>query len=155
MDIDQQKLLFEQYKLYVEMTDRLSARRQLANNFFLAINGALLSVAGLLQKLQSDTSEGIGFSGIILAIIGIAVCILWSRWVSDYRHLAKVRYHVIHSMEQQLSYQCYHDEWKLLESQYRPLSKTEEHIAYVLLTTYILLILHIIQPWQWLCATPS
>ena len=30
--------LLEQYKLYVEMADRISGRRQTANSFFLSIN---------------------------------------------------------------------------------------------------------------------
>ena len=32
--------LIEQYKLYVEMVDRLSARRVLVNNSFITLNGA-------------------------------------------------------------------------------------------------------------------
>lgn len=142
MNTDQQKLLFEHYKLYVEMTDRLAARRQLANNFFLAMNGALFSMAGVLQKIQSDSSEGLSLSVLILAVIGFIVCLLWSTWIGDYRQLADARYQVIHSMEQQLSYQCYQDEWKLLENTYRPLSKTEEAVARVLLFIYAALILY-------------
>ncbi len=35
-----QAVLLEQYKLYVEMADRVSARRALANTFFLTLNTA-------------------------------------------------------------------------------------------------------------------
>ncbi len=43
--------LFEQYKLYVEMADRVSERRSTANNFFLAANTLLISVFGAVVHL--------------------------------------------------------------------------------------------------------
>jgi hypothetical protein len=42
-------IVLEQYKLYVEMADRLSARRALANTFFLTVNTAVL--IGLASKI--------------------------------------------------------------------------------------------------------
>jgi len=36
-------LVMDQYKLYVEMADRVSARRSLANTFFLTLNTAICS----------------------------------------------------------------------------------------------------------------
>jgi hypothetical protein len=42
----------EQYKLYVEMADRIGARRQAANTFFLTINTALLAFLGLFAANQ-------------------------------------------------------------------------------------------------------
>ena len=37
-------ILLEQYKLYVEMADRISQRRQSANNYFLSVNILLFSI---------------------------------------------------------------------------------------------------------------
>ena len=37
-------LLLEQYKLYVEMTDRISQRRMNANTFFISVNTLLLTI---------------------------------------------------------------------------------------------------------------
>lgn len=39
--------LFEQYKLYIESAEKISDRRQSANNYFIAINTALISLLGL------------------------------------------------------------------------------------------------------------
>jgi len=36
------KQLFEQYKLYVDLADRISQRRSTANSFFITANAALL-----------------------------------------------------------------------------------------------------------------
>lgn len=40
--------LFEQYKNFVEMADRVSARRNLANTFFLTLNTFLIGAAGFI-----------------------------------------------------------------------------------------------------------
>ncbi|MFM7513701.1 MAG: hypothetical protein ACKO3F_10140 [Cyanobium sp.] len=42
--------LFDQYRLAMEMADRLSARRMQANTFFLAVNTGLLTVLANLVK---------------------------------------------------------------------------------------------------------
>jgi hypothetical protein len=44
--------LFDQYKLAVEMADRVSARRMQANTFFLAVNTGLLTVFANLAKVK-------------------------------------------------------------------------------------------------------
>ena len=41
-----QATILEQYKLCVEMADRISARRALANAFFLTLNSVLITSAG-------------------------------------------------------------------------------------------------------------
>lgn len=45
--------LFDQYKLYVEMTDRISQRRVLSNTFFLTANTGLLSVMSFVIPFLS------------------------------------------------------------------------------------------------------
>lgn len=40
--------LLEQYKLYVEMADRVSARRGSANTFFLTLNTTAVTAIGVL-----------------------------------------------------------------------------------------------------------
>src|SRR2546426_1964670 len=50
----------EQYKLYVEMADRISARRQTANEFFLSVNTVIVALLGYLrtvQRSEEHTSE--------------------------------------------------------------------------------------------------
>ena len=42
-----QAAILEQYKLYVEMADRISNRRGLTNTFFLTINTAIFTVIGI------------------------------------------------------------------------------------------------------------
>ena len=59
-DYDREKYhshLIEQYKLYVEMVDRLSARRVLVNNSFITLTGA-----GAIAFAAAPTSFGGGFT---------------------------------------------------------------------------------------------
>src|SRR3954447_154985 len=51
-----QEAVMEQYKLYVEMTDRISSRRALANTFFLTLNSAVLTLVAVFWK---DRPEGL------------------------------------------------------------------------------------------------
>lgn len=46
-------ILFEQYKLFVETSERLVARRQVVNTFFLSANALALSALGLIAKEAS------------------------------------------------------------------------------------------------------
>lgn len=65
--------LFEQYKLYVEMADRVSERRATANNFFLTANTLLVSIFGAIignSALSSD-SKGTWFP--LFAIIRFGI----------------------------------------------------------------------------------
>jgi hypothetical protein len=45
-----QAALLEQYKLYVEMADRISQRRGLTNTFFLTLNTAIFTLVGAFWK---------------------------------------------------------------------------------------------------------
>src|SRR4029453_10167325 len=54
--------LIEQYKLYVEMVDRLSARRVLVNNSFITLTGA-----GAIAFAAAPTSFGGGSAGFFQA----------------------------------------------------------------------------------------
>ena len=42
--------ILEQYKIYVEMADRISARRSLTNTFFLTLNTAIFAAIGALWR---------------------------------------------------------------------------------------------------------
>ena len=42
------EIVLEQYSLYVEMADRISARRHSANSYFLAVNSLLVALSGYL-----------------------------------------------------------------------------------------------------------
>lgn len=74
-----QAAILEQYKLCVEMADRISARRALANTFFVTINAAVLALIGAaLGKNIEAPPIFLLFPLLIL----LAMCLFWF-WVSS------------------------------------------------------------------------
>lgn len=98
-----------QYELYVEMADRISARRQTANNFFLSISSALVGVGGL-----SVSRGGLSMPLTYIwasAVSGVFVSLLWWRLITSYRDLNSAKFKVVHEMETLLPVKPYHAEW--------------------------------------------
>lgn len=93
---------FELYKIAVEMADRISARRGLANSFYLTINTTVL---GLL---------GTHVANWYLAIAGIVLCISWWALLKSYRELNRAKFEIILAMEDRLPARLYGDEWARL-----------------------------------------
>jgi len=92
--------LIKQYKLYVEMVDRLSARRVLVNNSFITLNGA-----GAIAFAAAPTSFGGGPAVFFQAAITLAcilLSVLWRETIVYYRHLSDAKFQVIHEMEELL-----------------------------------------------------
>ncbi len=53
--------LLEQYKLYVEMADRISERRANANSFFFTVITALISITGLISGFGTQVVNVFNF----------------------------------------------------------------------------------------------
>ena len=103
--------LLEQYKLYVNMTDRISARRMLANSFFLAIHVVLIAIFVVLLEKKAPP---LIFTGIIS--FGIIISIIWWFIIDSYRQLNKAKFDVISTLEQVLPAEPYRAEWSALGS---------------------------------------
>lgn len=98
------------YKLAVEMADRVSARRAVANAFFLTVNTTLVAVVGL-STTQPDST--IRFTSVCLAGVAVAVC--WWLLLRAYRRLNSAKFAVINKIEDEhLPVKPYIDEWKEL-----------------------------------------
>lgn len=100
----------EIYKLTVEMADRMSARRAVANAFFLTVNTTLVAVVGL----RSET-EGSALLPISVCVAGIAVAACWWYLLRNYRKLNEAKFAGINKIEvDHLPVQPFLDEWTLL-----------------------------------------
>jgi hypothetical protein len=122
--------LFEQYKLYVETTDKVSERRSVANNFFLTANTLLVSIFGIVigKDALSTTSNGIWLA--LFAIAGIVFSLAWFFIVKSYRQLNSGKFKVILAIEQNLPLALFKAEWTALgeghdPKLYRPLTRIE------------------------------
>ena len=120
--------LLEQYKLYVEMADRVTSRRIHTNMFYISL------VSGLITVISVSREVGLSTSVIIpaISVLGIIVCVLWCIHISSYRKLNSAKFEIIHKIEQHLPYPCYREEWKILkENRYVLLSKIEQFVTII------------------------
>ncbi len=137
--------VLEQYKLYVEMADRISARRSTANTFFLTLNtlviGALSTCAEKFSRL----------SVIVLCIAAIVLCYVWKRLIKSYRQLNTAKYAVIGEFEKKLPASPYWSaEWSALgegkdPKKYKQLTAVEKWVPIVFMCLYLLLCATIIR----------
>ena len=88
--------ILEQYKLYVEMADRVSARRAAANTFFLTINTAVFTLIGVLWTKRPEA--GTWVLAFPLAVL-VMQCLTWFWVIRSYRQLNTAKFAVIGALE--------------------------------------------------------
>lgn len=128
--------LLDQYKLYVEMTDRISARRQSANSFFLTINTALV---GFVIHSASTAANSYMWT---LPFTGIVITFLWYRLICSYRDLNTAKFKIIHAMEKQLPASPYSTEWEAVAHGtnpvlYLPFTHIEAYVPWIFFSLHI------------------
>jgi len=94
----------ELYKLAVEMADRISGRRALANTFFLTVNTGLAALLGG------------GNLRWYVAVAGIVFAVSWWALLQSYRRLNWAKFEVINRIERDsLPLGIYSEEWTYLQ----------------------------------------
>ncbi len=136
---------FEQYKLYVEMADRISARRAQSNRFYLSLVSALLALFSVLVG-TSLFPRLLTIVLILVAVLGVALCALWYVTIGSYRQLNSGKFKIIHKMEEALPFASYTEEWTILRTpeggkKYRRLTRVEERVPLVLASLFIIVLL--------------
>jgi len=138
--------LLEQYKLYVEMADRVGTRRAQTNRFYISLLSGLLAVLSIVvgRNIFSDF-QAIVFT--VVALLGLALCILWNINIRSYRNLNSGKFKIIHYMEQSLPFPCYDKEWEILKEEkegktYLQLTRVEQYVPIILAIPYILLLIY-------------
>jgi hypothetical protein len=134
---------FELYKLAVEMADRVSARRSVANSFFLTINtGIVALMAG---------SDGLKW---YVPVAGLLFCVTWWALRKSYRDLNSAKFQIILGMEERLPVRVYADEKRIYKgdsvrfqlrrkviakwiAQYRELNRVERIVPVVFGVLYL------------------
>ncbi|WP_433526833.1 RipA family octameric membrane protein [Nocardia pseudovaccinii] len=132
--------VLEQYRLYVEMADRVSARRGLTNTFFLTLNSGIFTLAAAFGK--SPSQDKVWWLAIPLAAI-LGQCFAWFYLVRSYRLLNTAKYQVVGALEERLpASPFWRAEWWALgegtdRARYWPLSHIEQWIPILFALAYI------------------
>ncbi len=146
--------LLEQYRIYVAGTEKISDRRQKSNEFFLALNAALVTILGFIASRMAS-----GEASIIVALssfAGIAMGYLWYRMIRSYKGLNDGKFKVIHTIEMRLPLALYDTEWEMLgrgkdRATYWPFTHIELLVPWIFIAIYCLLILSAV-PWRQITA---
>ena len=127
--------LMEQYKLYVEMADRISQRRMTTNTFFMSVNAFLVTLVTLF-------SDGNLLALIAVSLTGVIFSFAWYFLLENYKKLNSGKFKVVHDMEALLPYAPYDVEWDKLgrgkdKNLYWPLSHLERALPAVFGVLYV------------------
>lgn len=134
------QIAFEQYKLYVELADRVSARRAVANTFFLTLNTAVFTAIGLLW---SDPPDATPWLGLFPLITLVGQCIVWYSILRSYRQLNSAKWAVVGALEIRLPASPWSSaEWNALgegkdHQKYLPLTYIEHWIPWLFAVAYV------------------
>ena len=133
------EIILEQYKLYVNTAERVTDRRQSANNFFLTINSILLSFSGYLSATKI---RGWYF---LVAITGVVIAFFWLKIIDSYKQLNSGKFKIIHQMEEKLPIKLFKDEWKHLgrgkTKEYVKLTVVERGVPITFMIMYLVIII--------------
>lgn len=99
---DKRQAAFEQYKLYLDLTDRLSQRRQSVGSFFVTVTTAVVAILGYAKHERAF---------ITVSVAGLLLSVLWWRIIESYRKLNRARFEIIYAMETLLPLKPYTAEW--------------------------------------------
>ena len=131
--------LLEQYKLYVQSAENVSARRLASSRYLLAVNAALVALYGF----RAQGPDSIWLT-LLLPVLGIPVSLLWHRIIRSHRDLNEVKFTIIHDLEEHLPAAVFAREWRLANQgkgrTYRPVTDIERWIPLAFLALHLVLL---------------
>jgi len=144
-------LIIEEYKLYVEMADRISQRRVETNKYFISIITAILAFITIILQTKLLV-EHIHIVLISFSILGIFLCLIWFINIQSYKQLNSAKFKVIHQLEKHLPFKCFEEEWGLLgkgknSKKYKRITNVEKFVPILLCAPLIYLLILGILKW--------
>ncbi len=138
------KHTIEQYKLFVELMDRVTQRRLNTNTFFLTANTALIAALSGLLTTHVLIPKDFLIIDSLTALAGILLCVEWRGVIKSYTQLNQGKFAIIHQIEEKLPLSMFRAEWEALgkgedKKKYKPITKTERFIPTVFIILYLAL----------------
>ena len=138
--------LIEEYKLYVEMADRVSQRRDQSNRFYVALLGALAAILVIAARfVLSDNGEVAAFMAaafLTSGVFGAILSIIWFMNIRSYRTLNSAKFQVIHELEKKIPFDGYAKEWDILrppdgKPKYLQLTAVEQFVPVLVFVIFL------------------
>ena len=134
--------LLEQYKLFVETSQKVSEKRQTSNNYLLTLCSSLVTLF-----VAFLSTFGHHRWNVLIPIAGLFVCFIWHSLVESYKDLNTAKFRVIHEMEEQLPVALFKYEWHVCgrgkdKDKYVPLTHLERWIPWMFGVLYLALLVY-------------
>ena len=129
----------------MDTSEKLVARRQTVNTFFLSVNALLLSIVGIV--LRETIKTPMAFIGVIaIGASGILLCLAWRRLINSFGQLNTAKFAIIYLLEECLPAAPFKAEWEVLrerkdKKKYIPFTKTESTTPIIFIVLYGIAIL--------------
>jgi len=144
--------VFEQYKLLIEDTARLSDRRQTVSNIYLSANALLASGIALLAVQTASTDLPLPPIYLIVLIVvgGSILCLEWRSIIETYRALVSLRIDLLKELEVRADFgdliPTYHREDGLYAQKKRGFGFTriEKRLPVLFIGLYVLALLGVV-----------
>jgi len=130
--------VIEQYKAYVQTADNVSARRVSTSRYLLTLSVALIAVYGFQSSFPDN------WYVVALATVGVVVSCLWLVIIKSYRDLNRVKFNLIHELEQHLPADLFTREWRMTEKDdksYIRATDVERTIPFLFIAIHVLLLI--------------
>lgn len=135
--------LLEQYKLYVQSAENVSARRIASSRYLLTLNSAFIALYGL-----QSASFSRNYWALLIPLLGLPVSLLWHQIIKSHKDLNAVKFKIIHEFEQRLPAAPYTYEWQPAgEGQgnsYRSVTGIEQWIPLLFFSIHVFLLIVIL-----------
>ncbi len=133
--------MLEQYKLYVEMADRISQRRDQSNRFYAGLASAIISLLVVMGRFGVSGSNW-DVALLTAGLLGASLAIVWFINLGSYRAINSAKFRVINGMESQLPHAGYTEEWEYLRpaegpAKYLQLTRIERYVPLLILALFL------------------
>lgn len=143
-----QSHLLEQYKLYIEMADRISSRRVQMNRFYISLLSGLIAIISVFvntdffPKLQGTKLQYITL--FLLGLLALIFCWVWHSNIHSYKQLNSAKFKVISEIEKHMPLSIYKIEWEILKKDreykvYMEQTLVEKYVPFLLAIPYLIL----------------
>ena len=111
-DQSKQNELLEIYKLHAEFAERVSQRREAANQRYVSMLVGLAAFLAVLLRFGDGEIPAIALR--LVSVLGVAISLSWYVVIRSYQQLNSGKFDALHELEKRLAYPFFKREWELL-----------------------------------------
>lgn len=149
---EQRQELLDYYRLVIQNSEQLAARRQNVNSFFLSINSMLMAGVGVIAKetIAQATAPphhhrnpvvGETFLVIMLCITGLIICRNWEALIKSYARIVQANAIVTEEMEKHLLAAMTTAQQRIHGTDHFSMAKVETRIASAFMVLYMIVLI--------------